>query len=129
MSFAKDYQFGKQQENKQFEIIKNYFKDDIKTTSKYCSYDFESESCCYELKSRNIEYSRFPTTIIPADKIKGRKKLIFLFNFTDGLYFIEYIKEVFDEFTLANFQRNQRSDFNDKEKLYYFIPIAKLIKI
>ena len=129
MSFAKDYQFGKQQENKQFETIKTYFKDDIRATSKYCSYDFESDQCYYELKSRNNKYSAYPTTLIPFDKVKTNKKMIFLFNFTDGLYFIEYNKEIFKEFSLQPFQRNQRSDYNDKEKLYYFIPIDKLIKI
>jgi hypothetical protein len=125
----KDYTFGKQQEEKQFEAIKTFFKDDIKTTDKFCSYDFESETSLYELKSRNNKYSAYPTTLIPFDKINENKKLIFLFNFVDGLYYIQYCKEEFKNFQLEPFKRHKRYGFNDKEKLYYFIPIEKLIKI
>jgi len=129
MSFALDNKFGKEQEEKYFETIKTFFNDNIKTTSKYCRYDFEGETARYELKSRNVRYSHFETTLIPYDKIKDDKKLIFLFNFTDGLYYIEYNKEKFKSFKLDYFKRITRSDFNDKCKLYYFIPIEQLNKI
>jgi hypothetical protein len=129
MTFRSDYKFGKQQENKHLETIKTFFKDDMKPTSHFCAYDFESETTLYEMKSRNNTYNKFPSTLIAYDKVRENKKLIFLFNFTDGIYYIQYNKEEFSNFKLEPFRRIQRSDFNDKEKLYYFIPITKLIKI
>jgi len=127
MSFRKDYTLGLQKEEEVLPVIKNYFERDIqKTNNKFETFDFYDEKYTYELKSRNVNYNTYPTTLIPKDKI--RKRIIFLFNFTDGLYYIEYDRKLFDTFEKKPFVRNYRG-VNDIKKDYLFIPIEYLIKI
>ena len=128
MTFQQNYQFGKEQEKKILPIIINYFKEEIKYIKDvYSTYDFESDTTMYELKSRNVNYKTYPTSIIAKDKINERsKKNIFLFNFKDGLYYIEYNSELFNQFELKPFKRNDRIDKIDVKKEYYFIPIEYL---
>jgi len=109
-------------------IIKKYFKRNIKNTDgKYNKYDYIDNDYKYELKSRTNEYKKFPTTLIGLDKIQD--KSIFLFYFTDGLYYIEYNKELFDTFEIKDFVRNPRYGRIDKPKKYIYIPIINLKKI
>lgn len=128
MSFIRDYKTGLNGEKEIINIINNYFNRIInKTTEKYCRYDFYDNKYKYELKTRNNTYNTYPTTIIAVDKVVDNK-LIFLFNFTDSIYYIKYNKELFDTFEKKMFVR-QRADFNDIEKEYFFIPIEKLTLI
>lgn len=129
MSFKNDYLFGLGKENEILPVIRTFFKRDIeKSTSKFEKFDYKDDKYKYELKSRKNEYNKYPTTIICNDKVIT-DKLIFLFNFTDGLYYIKYSKSKFDKFEKKLFVRNKRSDFKDLEKDYIFIPIEKLKKI
>jgi hypothetical protein len=128
MSFKKDYTLGLQKEDEVLPKIKNYFKREIqKTNNKFETYDFYDEKYTYELKSRNVKYETYPTTLIAKDKI--RKRIIFLFNFTDSLYYIKYKSKKFENFECKEFVRNKRSDYNDKQKEYIYIPIEYLKKI
>jgi hypothetical protein len=128
MSFKKDYTLGLQKEDEVLPKIKNYFKREIqKTNNKFETYDFYDEKYTYELKSRNVKYETYPTTLIAKDKI--RKRIIFLFDFTDGLYYIKYKHKKFENFECKEFVRNKRSDYNDKQKEYIYIPIEYLKKI
>ena len=130
MSFKKDYAFGKMKEREILDTINAKFKDNIKLVkSAYSSYDFKGDKRIYELKSRNNLYSAFPTTLIPFNKIIDKQKIIFLFYFIDGLYYIRYRKEIFNTFKLDAFVRNKRVDYVDRPQLYYFIPIEHLKKI
>ena len=128
MSFKQDYFFGLKKEDELLPIIRTFFNRDIqKSTNKFERFDFIDEKYKYELKSRNNNYDKYPTTLIPADKVC--KRIIFLFNFTDGLYYIKYRKSKFNTFERKMFVRNKRNDFNDLQKEYYYIPIDKLKKI
>ena len=130
-TFDYDYCYGKQNEEEVLKIVNEYFEDDAETTSKFCKYDFKGKNI-YELKSRNIKHDHMQTTIFPVDKLNLPKdleyeKYILLFKFTDGLYFIEYDKKIFDKFGVNKFKRQQRADNKkDVEKLYYFIPVVLL---
>lgn len=127
--FKKDYYFGIQQEIVLLPRLNEFFKDDIKpTTDKFHKYDYEGNKYVYELKSRNCTMEQYPTTILPADKIIKTKKQIFLFNFTNGLYYIEYDEEVWKDIEVASFRRF-RIGVNDMEKPYYHIPTTLLKKI
>jgi hypothetical protein len=129
-SFKNDYSFGTKNEDVVLIKIEKHFNDNIKKSSSNVSiYDFKGDTYYYELKTRNNKYKTYPTTLIPYNKIMEDKKQIFLFDFTDGLYYIEYDKDVFSKFELNEFVRKQRIDYNDKKSLYYFIPIEYLIKI
>jgi len=128
-SFHKDLQKGKEDEITVLPIICKYFNREIKQLKeKYSKYDFEDDIYKYELKSRNNNYSKFPTTLIPADKLVC-KNIIFLFKFLDGLYFIEYDDYLFSSFSKSKFCREKRYGYNDKPKDYIFIPIECLKKI
>jgi hypothetical protein len=143
-SFVIDNKFGIECESRVLEILNKNFKLDSniqKSRSVFSSYDFYSTKYFYELKSRNNKYAEYYTTLISEKKIKdnivkgqdenGKQKygLILLFNFTDGLYYIEYEPELFSTFELKMFKRNTRLDYKDKEQMYYHIPIKYLQKI
>jgi hypothetical protein len=134
--FNKDYKFGIDQEIKIKSIIETAFKIKVnKTNSMYNPYDYycESNKTFYELKSRNNTYDAYPTTMLGMNKLNFRmdllddKKFVFLFNFTDGLYYINYEKTLFDTFEVM---RGGRWDRGKEEiKDYLFIPINHLNKI
>ena len=129
MAFMRDYQFGKQQELLLLPRLNEFFKDEIvPTKDKYHKYDFEGKECVYEMKSRTCCFETYPTTILPADKVITDKKQIFLFNFTNGLYYIEYNQEQWKDIEIASFRRF-RIGVNDKEKPYYHIPTTLLKQI
>jgi hypothetical protein len=130
MTFNRDYNFGKQQEMSIFPTLCNFFKDDeiVPSTQRYKKHDFEGKTYLYELKSRTCKFNSFTTTLLPADKVIKTRKQIFIFNFTDGLYYIEYDDEAWKDIEIASFRRF-RIGVNDKEKPYYHIPITLLKKI
>jgi hypothetical protein len=129
-TFKADYNLGTKNEIMILPKLINYFKRDIvKTNGMYDKFDFKDDEYFYELKTRTNTYKSYPTTLIPFDKIEDGKKIILLFNFTDGLYYIEYNKMVFDTFEKKEFKRGYRYDINDIKKDYYFIPIEYLISI
>jgi len=127
-SFKADYQFGKQKETEVLDRIQEYFKDNIRPTEGgYNRYDFQGDTKLYELKSRTNTYQAYPTTMIPKNKLK--ENVILLFNFTDGLYYIEYNQEQFSKYTVSLFRRNNRVDHCDKQNEYVYIPVSDLTKI
>jgi hypothetical protein len=128
MSFFSDYSYGVQQQTALYPLFKEVFGEDLIITPKrYDKYDYESSTASYELKSRKINFKTYPTTCIGSDKINPNhtKKQIYLFNFLDGTYYIEYDKELFDTFEVKEFRR-WRQKVCDKEKPYVYIPIEKL---
>ena len=125
-----DLVFGKLKENEIKEILEQYFNTTLQTTSKYNLIDFQNEDLYIELKSRRNTYSKFDTTIIGKNKIDYakslNKKVIFVFNFIDGLYYIEY-SPLFESFDLC-----EQYIFRDKQKelkTNYHIPINLLKRI
>jgi hypothetical protein len=128
-SFNTDLSYGLEREKLVLEKIKKYFNDDsiTKTTDKFCKFDFESPTCKYELKSRKNKKTTYPTTIIPCHKVVDGK-LIFLFNFTDGLTFIEYDKETFDRFNTFE-MTDYRTGRYGQTANHYSIPIELLREI
>ena len=99
-----DLVFGKLKEIEIKQILEQYFNTTLQTTSKYNLIDFYNDDLYIELKSRRNTYSKFDTTIIGSNKIDYakslNKKVIFVFNFIDGLFFIEY-SPLFDSFDLC----------------------------
>jgi hypothetical protein len=120
-----DEKFGFEKEEQILDIINIKFNDNIKKCNRYNKYDFEGLKYKYELKSRRNNYNSYPTTMIPEDKIKENMKIIFLFSFIDGLYYIKYRPKIFNTFETRNFRRTDRGSF-DIEKKYIYIPIEKL---
>jgi len=131
MSLQKDLDFGLNKEKVVLKMINKFFNRNIcQSLDKFSRYDFYDYKYSYELKSRRCEHDTYPTTMIAADKMKD--KTIFLFLFTDGLYYIKY-KKTFLLFETKLFVRPKREGINDGindvKKLYVYIPIEKLKKI
>jgi len=127
--YPADYAFGTKEEDKIVPLLKEFFKRDIKRSEdKYSKHDFYDEEYTYEVKSRTNNYNHYPTTIITQDKIvlQNNKKLILLFNFLDGLYYIEYDADKFKHYESKMFSRAKVS-WN--QKLHLYIDINDLTKI
>lgn len=121
--FDKRYLKGIQSEKDILPIIQQYFDDNIiPTTATYDRYDYKGTNYVYELKTRTNEYLKYPTTMISLLKTK-QVNSIFLFCFTDGLYYIKYNKEQFDQYEVKKFTKYT------KPVDYIYIPITDLIKI
>lgn len=124
-----DYQYGRGKEGEVLDKMNDFFKDNIKQTAeRYDTKDYLGEKYKYELKSRRNTYKAYPTTIIPTDKVKEGVNYVFLFNFTDGLYYIYYSEELFKTFNQGTFQRRDGGQ-NNPNKIYWYIPIEYLNRI
>lgn len=124
-----DYTYGRDKENEILEKMNSFFNDNItQTAERFDTKDYLGEKYKYELKSRRNKYDTYPTTIIPCDKVKEGTNYVFLFNFTNGLYYIYYDPEIFKSFKSGTFSRTDNSQ-NNKNKLYWYIPIENLIQI
>jgi hypothetical protein len=134
-SLSNDLIFGLANENNVIQKLNTYFTNEIIKSTKelglgaYCSYDAESENTMYEIKSRRCKYSTYPTTIVPVHKVKdSKKRLVFVFQFIDGYYYIVYNKELFDTFETKIIKLN-RAGINDKPTYHYYIPISHLVEM
>lgn len=121
-----DYIFGKDNENKLFNIIKNNFDLNLKQTQqKYNLFDFISDKFIIEMKSRRINSNTYNEVFISYNKITNfinsinydNKKLILIFNFLDKIMYIIYDKNLFDTFKI-NIQ-NTRNDYYKVDKIIY----------
>ena len=66
----KDYNFGKDEENKLYNVIKDIFDDNLKQTiNKFNRFDFISDKFKIEMKSRNINHNLYPDVFISYNKI------------------------------------------------------------
>lgn len=124
--YPADYKFGTAEEDRITPLLNDFFNREIKRSEdKFAKHDFYDDEYTYEVKSRTNTYNKYPTTMITQDKIfkQPNKKLILLFNFTDGLYYIEYDEEKFKTYESKMFSRAKVS-WNEKPHVY--IPIEHL---
>ena len=87
-----DYNFGISQEVKLQDLLIEKFGALKKTPTQYDLFDFEGDNLLVELKSRRCNHDTYPDTMIGYNKIEYAinnpdKKVIFCFNFKDGLYY------------------------------------------
>ncbi len=75
--FKIDEDYGKEQEKKSEEYIKDYFKQTtLKKLSKFNKFDFEGDTALFEVKSRRNNHDAYPSTMIDYNKILACKKCI-----------------------------------------------------
>jgi len=131
-SFKQDYKIGISSELTNKPIFENHFKESFNKLSQSHIMDFESDNKYLEIKTRTNNYNRYPTTMIPYNKIefakKSNKEVYFIFVFTDSIYYIKYDNN-FDNFEKKLYKRDDRIDYTDKEKDYIYIPITFLSPI
>jgi hypothetical protein len=130
----KDYyvekQFGIKSENDNIKLISSFFNQTFNKTSSYHPIDFISDTHYLEIKSRTVNYNKYPTTILPLSKInyikRHPKPAIFVFIFTDNIYYIDYDEKLFESFTIKEYTRAPRTGIKDKPTEYIYIPINYL---
>lgn len=129
-TFAADYQLGTQAESRLLPVFNRFFNTTFQPTGKYDPVDYVSPTHNLELKTRTNRCNQYPTTLLPYSKILHAKssprKTFFAFNFTDGLYYIEYEPNLFSTFTTNEFQRDDRQDHRDRQQEYIYIPVKSL---
>jgi len=125
-----DLNFGLPKEDPVIQRLSEYFNEKVeKETYQYSPFDASSKTTKYEIKSRRNRYLQYPTTIIPVDKtqrIEGR--MVFVFNFTDGLYYIVYDKDEFAKYDIREVEAVRKGGIRTL-KPHFFIPIKDLIQI
>lgn len=140
LSYIEDKKFGLENEIKYLDILSNYFNTTFKKyDNNYSLLDFYSDDKKYiEMKSRRINHNQYPTAIFNVHKIdefnnivnkNNDSKLYIVFIYLDGVYYIEYNKEIFNNFQTKKYKRNERYGKIDTYNLCYFIPTNLLIKI
>jgi len=108
MNYIKDLEYKKNnvnygliEERKLLPIFKNVFSPNIcKSKYKYTKFDYydvENE-LTYELKSRKINHNLYPTALINKCKLDIYPNLIIIYQYTDGLFYIQYEKQLFNTF-------------------------------
>jgi hypothetical protein len=126
-----DLAFGLPKEDPVIKSLSAYFNEEVKKVEyQYSPFDAQSETTKYEIKSRRNRYAQYPTTIIPVDKterIKG-DRLVFVFNFIDGLYYIVYGKDTFAKYEIKEVEAVRKGGVRTL-KPHYFIPIVDLTRI
>lgn len=129
LSLNKDIEFGLSAEGKVIDTIGTFFGEEVKKTEdKYCPYDAVSTDTKYEIKTRRNKYNAFPTTIIPVHKTRVEGRLVFVFNFIDGLYYIVYEPVRFSKYDIQNVGAVRKGGVWSSQP-HYFIPIKDLLKI
>jgi len=128
-----DLKYGYANESKMLELLNSTFSDTFRNTKElhgeYCNYDFEGSSGKkIEMKSRRNKYADFSKTIIPVHKCKNANSPnVFVFQFTDGAYYIEYDEDEFNSYEIKNIVSNRKNKCENKP--HYFIPIGDLIRM
>ena len=125
-----DLSFGLKKEKEVLKLLKSRYKEKtINQNSKYSTFDFETEdgSMQWELKSRRIKSTTYPTMMLSYQKIKkaqedlGKKKSIILFYLNDGLFEWEYDPNGFKIAMGGTTARNC-----DERHLCGYIPVKNL---
>tara|TARA_R110002167_G_scaffold283618_1_gene488820 strand:- start:62 stop:487 length:426 start_codon:yes stop_codon:yes gene_type:complete len=134
-SLFADIQFGAEKEENIINSLQKYFQSsDIHAMNdKYCIYDAEDSTTKtrYEIKARRIKFTTYPTTIIPVHKKNASKncdRLLFVFGFSDGLYYVKYDQVLFNTFDTKSISYN-RLGCATKPVLHYCIPNEYLLPI
>ena len=132
MSYSKDCELGDASESKNLSVLSKLMGK-LERLPKYHTFDYQGQNILIELKTRTNSYKKHDTTLIPKNKVDActdpDTRYIFAFQFTDGLYKIEYNKELFSKFNKVKFVRNTRTGWIDIPKDYVLIPIEELQRI
>jgi hypothetical protein len=127
--YSVDYAFGTCNESTLLSTIKSHFGNDLECCpNKYSVVDFTSDTLNIELKSRRIKHNKYDTAMIGKNKIdyllNDNKRGIIIYNYLDGLYYVEITKENVNKFNLGKGGRWDRG--REEVSDIYYIPVEML---
>lgn len=131
-TFNTDYIVGRANEITYLSSLQKQFNDQTltHTKSKTDIFDYIGFDKFVELKTRNVEHTKYPDTMIGLNKItyakeNPDKEYYFVFAFTDGLFYWKY-----NDIDQLSYRKGGRYDRGYKEiKQYAYIPINLLKNI
>ena len=126
-----DIAFGTKHELPVIGRLERYFGETItKVQERYSPYDAYSDNTKYEIKSRRNKFAAYPTTIVAVDKTTrtAGSRLVFVFHFTDGLYYIVYDAAKFASYEVKDVAAYRTGGVRT-EKPHFFIPVVDLTRI
>jgi hypothetical protein len=136
MSLQADLAFGLMNEEQKRGALEMHFGERFeKDPNKWALFDFynQARTVYVEMKSRNNRHDTYNTTIVGSNKLQWcndpNKKYYFVFVFSDGIYYIQYDKALFDTFECSDFVRNTRNGYEDRVAKYVFIPVESLTRM
>jgi hypothetical protein len=128
--YKEDYKKGTQAQREILPDVQKYFNEynlegEIKENPEmFAKYDYECSDAVFEVKTRFFVKNKYPTTMITCDKVTVTDKaIIFIFNYTDEITWIQFDDDLFNTFEKKLFSRAERAD---DEKYHYYIPIKHL---
>jgi hypothetical protein len=124
-----EYEFGKQAQSDCLPLLRKLDPSLEEIEDTFAPFDFtnQDKTLFIELKKRRNSKNAYPTTMIPYSKIRAilpNFRYIFAFQFTDGLYYIEYDYDLFKHF--ENRQGGRYDRGRPEIELYTFIPVNLL---
>ena len=127
--FNKDYDYGKVKEELVLPLIQKEFDATLTCSSNtYAICDYVGEKCNVELKSRRCSIHSYADTMISQSKIdylmKQNKKGYCVFNFYDGVVWIEITPETVSSFRTNKGGRCDRGKVESND--YCYIPTSAL---
>jgi len=126
-----DFRKGTKAQTEIFPIVKKYFEDynlngEIRENlDENAKYDYECDDAVFEVKTRfDVNRDTYNTTMITCNKVSDTdKSIIFIFNYTDEISWIQYDEELFNTFERKAFSR---ANLKWDEKDHYYIPVYHL---
>jgi hypothetical protein len=130
-----DLEFGIQSENTNVTKLQTFLGTTLIQNGGYSVFDFSNanKTIHMELKSRRIRHDQYPTAIIGANKVDWcsdpNAEYWFAYCYTDGIFVIQYNKELFASFARSNYSRGVRGDTDITDSEVVFIPHEHLRRI
>jgi hypothetical protein len=134
-NIAVDYEMGVLKERELHSTLEKFFGCVFeKPSNKYSVFDFFSEKCYMEVKTRRNNWKTYPSTIVGKNKLDFAKSIkdrpvYFCFQFQDGLFYWIY-NELDIENGYVVFGEGGRNDRGRNEyKTYAYLDVLKLKRI
>jgi hypothetical protein len=130
-----DLKYGSANEQTKLTKLEEFFKTKLVHRGGYSTFDYDDGATLFvELKSRRIPHNKYPTAIIGANKVETAEKnptrrYWFCYAYEDGMYGIQYNKELFDTFEHTDYTRGDRPDYHNNAQSCYFIPSNCLVPL
>jgi hypothetical protein len=135
-TYLQDCKFGFENENNNIDILNKFFKTEFIKNTRYSIVDFinKDNNILIEMKSRRIPHNKYETCIIGQNKIDFFNKNLnsecyIVYCYSDGLFYIKYDKELFNNFKNDNFKRTYNRFNKNEISSVKLIPYQKLTKI